>query len=458
MKIMKFMIFFFLFLVVACGRASNDTYAEEIHDILEETPYHTPEEIPCYIPHNAIEPYKPLRYDVFSSGSTRGEYLDDLDFLYATLRENFPFFDTILRSYGVDMHVRYMNTREHIESRNDFPSDMHFAATLNNFFLVEARGVGHMSSILDSDILLANIQLYRQLIEQGLTYLQPFLDEFNNSATRSLYDLTDMNFILPDNAENIMHATTSNNIHTYIIEEGRIAYVNILEMNFFTMELDRITLLDFFYQVADYDHLVIDIRQNRGGFSSYFQDLVIAPNISYPLRFENYVFFMGGEHNRRLLAHLFDKVDGIRPVNHDVIAHMTYFHHEAMNMLSYYYRLGFYIEPSYDTGIFNGKIWLLVGSQNVSGAEVAVAVAKQTGFATLVGHQTGGGGMINHPLAETFFVALPNTGIIVRYVAGYRVDDYGRENYEHGTQPHHFNRQGMDALETVLVMIDEGNY
>jgi len=435
-----------LSLLAACGRTDSGTHAAEEYGTSEEEAHYTPDYTPI--------PYDSPLHDVFTSGRTRGEYLEDLDFLYTTLLENYPFFGAVLRSYGVDLHTRYLETREHIETRNDFPSDEHFAATLNNFFIRNAQHIGHLS-ILDSDSLLHHIHSFSHGVELGSIYLQPFLDELNNPATRALHGLTDADFIPPPyGVESAVFAATSDNIHTYIIEEGRIAYVSIFAMSYATMEIDRVTLLDFFYQVTNYDHLIIDIRQNSGGGGPYFLDLVMSPNISYPLTFRNYVFLMGGEHSRRILGAWFDAEDFVRPINHDVIARMPYFHPDDVHMLNYYLRGYSYIEPSHDTGIFSGKIWLLVGPWNFSAAEFALAVAKQTGFATLVGLPTGGGGLGLQPL----LLALPNTGIVVRYAAGYGVGEYGRESYEHGTQPHYLNRPGMDALETVLAMIEEGSY
>jgi len=432
-----------LLLLVACGRANNGTYKEEIYD--------TPEETPIYAP----EPYDSHLYDVFTSGRTRGEYLCDLDFLYNILRKNYPFFGVILRSHGVDMHARYLEAREHIENRDDFLSDDYFSATLNNFFIRPARGIGHLSTI-PRDCQLGVLQFLQVLsysIEQGMVELQPFLDELNNPATRALHNLTDADFIPPlQGVDSAVYATTSDNIQTYVIEDGRIAYVNIMAMNDATMEIDRVTLLDFFQQIAGYDHLIIDLRLNGGGGGSYFLDLVMSPNIAYPLYYNNYIFLTGGEHSRNMLSPWLGPIT--RAIDFDILERFPYFHSNDIDMLNYYIYSSIYIEPSHGSGIFGGKVWLLVSPHTFSAAAYAAAVVKQTGFATLVGQPTGGGGLGITPL----LLALPNTGIVLRYAAGYGVDYLGRENYEHGIHPHYRNRPGMDALETALAMIEDGNY
>ena len=87
-----------------------------------------------------------------------------------------------------------------------------------------------------------------------------------------------------------------------------------------------------------------------------------------------------------------------------------------------------------------------------SGAQIAAWLAKNSGFATLVGEITGGcwGGL-------RLISAMPNTGILFQFDAFYITDRYGRP-LEAGTIPHHFNHPGMDAMETVLALIAEGEY
>ena len=59
------------------------------------------------------------------------------------------------------------------------------------------------------------------------------------------------------------------------------------------------------------------------------------------------------------------------------------------------------------------------------------------------------------PQITRFFSALPNTGLIVSWDIDYVTDQYGRALNEFPTKPQYFNREGMDALETVLQMIEE---
>ncbi|MCL2574488.1 MAG: S41 family peptidase [Defluviitaleaceae bacterium] len=407
----------------------------------------------------AIASLPPAHYaDIFSSGRTRGEYLADLDYLYDTLVANFPFFGVIYRRHGVDMHTIYQQTRHHIETFSDITSDHQFANLINTHFINHVRGAGHFN-MLSGDFLLLHIQSFSNQIALGCNRFTYFLQEMDNPTTRALHSLTDDDFAPPVQGEDsFVFATTSNNIEARIIEEGRIAYVNILQMNHATMGLDHEKLLAFYRDIADFDHLIIDIRQNGGGDSRFFPELVIAPNISEPLEYYFYMFMMDGEHNRRLLAPWFEnwweddaEYPIFAPIHEDLLEQLIYLHPEDAAMLDSYWTWRGAVYPSQNEAIFGGKVWLLTSGTNFSSSEMAAAITKQTGFATLVGHTTGGDGIGINPLV----VALPNTGIVVRYSSVYGTDPLGRNNQEFGTQPHHFNMAGMDALQTTLALIEE---
>lgn len=105
--------------------------------------------------------------------------------------------------------------------------------------------------------------------------------------------------------------------------------------------------------------------------------------------------------------------------------------------------------PNADQPFFDGKIWLLTDHRMVSAAQLAARLSKESGFATLVGDITGG------PAGGPCTMALmPNTSIIFYFDMFYITDSRGRP-LEAGTIPHHFNFEGMDALETVLILINQ---
>jgi C-terminal processing protease CtpA/Prc len=135
----------------------------------------------------------------------------------------------------------------------------------------------------------------------------------------------------------------------------------------------------------------------------------------------------------------------------DVLPQLTHANTDDFARLSYGLKREITVNPSANRWAFDGKIWLLIDGLSFSASEISAALAKESGFATLVGASTGGifGGY------TAAFIGLPNTGVIIRYDYGYVTDLQGRSLEEFGVSPHVFNRPGMDALQTVLALISE---
>jgi len=129
---------------------------------------------------------------------------------------------------------------------------------------------------------------------------------------------------------------------------------------------------------------------------------------------------------------------------------MSEFNTDDLELLDYVVVTPWIIEPVEVDFSFNGKIWILVDNMTASAAEFAVLFAMDTGFATVVGTNTMG----VMPSA-TAMAVLPHTGIVFRFDVGYFTDAYGRSLEEFGITPDYVNRPGMDALQTVLAMIEE---
>ena len=92
-------------------------------------------------------------------------------------------------------------------------------------------------------------------------------------------------------------------VTTAITEEGRIAYMNIVR---FRMNSDERYLygniaLDFYKEIQDYDHLIIDIRENSGGgwfWTTYIMRALAADDVqSIPM----YAFFLDTDFSRACL-------------------------------------------------------------------------------------------------------------------------------------------------------------
>lgn len=80
--------------------------------------------------------------------------------------------------------------------------------------------------------------------------------------------------------------------YTNIIEEGRIAY---LAVNTFMHihQRDLNIIFNFYEKVADYEHLIIDIRNNHGGWATNVHEIIGLLFIENT-NINTYVFSMNG--------------------------------------------------------------------------------------------------------------------------------------------------------------------
>jgi len=258
------------------------------------------------------------------------------------------------------------------------------------------------------------------------------------------------------------------NIVTEILVTDQVAYLQIQSF-LGCREFDNLTTVPFLHEIQDFDHLILDIRGNMGGAMDYFASAFFIPLAREAAPISSYQFFTGGEGATALMdayLQLFLSLGideaafyaAIHPVS-DVVSQreLALINPNDYERLSYVLVTREFFDPANlpaEMRIpFEGKIWLLVDEMSMSASVGAAMLSISSGFATVVGDNTSGIMAAYH-----MYIALPNTGIIWRVDIGMFTDDYGRSIEELGLAPHIRNLPGMDALETVLELIAQGEY
>ncbi|MBI9012613.1 MAG: hypothetical protein JEZ08_10325 [Clostridiales bacterium] len=95
----------------------------------------------------------------------------------------------------------------------------------------------------------------------------------------------------------------------------------------------------------------------------------------------------------------------------------------------------------------------MVGPRVYSSSEAFVNFCKDSGFATLVGHQTGGDGIGFDPIV----LSMPNSGIMVAYSTIYGMDQFGQNSEEFGTTPDILLDNDTNAFEYIMNAIKDGS-
>jgi hypothetical protein len=410
-------------------------------------------------------------------------FLEDLDYMVDVLENNFALLDVANWAHGVDYKELAENARKSILAMEEPCEDMFLAIIYTHFFPLFWTGhfeiftqLAYYHAIRQPVFGEPQHQMNLRLLNTPLAYR--FYDPRSDEQTAFEEALQTVWATLEKPISNRFfglggYEAPSNPEVTRIIEEGRIGYIfagistNMLNNN-------KALIFDFYNEIADFEHLIIDMRGNGGGHINFFIDILLRPLLREVVEHpKSFVFFMDGEHVRRFDDILFLSTEysanmtitePYRPVNEILAendfpdAHLLDFerlHYGAPYGRAYYRRsvIEHFIHPLFDDRpIFNGKIWLLTDNMMGSAAQVSAWYAKETGFATLVGDTTGG-----NAGGPRTLVLMPNTGIAFHFDIFYITDSRGRP-FEAGTIPHHFNRPGMDALETVLTLIEERDY
>jgi len=414
-----------------------------------------------------------------SAGSrNREDFLYDFDHMMQLMEETFPYFGVAERRLGINIHELAANTREIIAN---YPYSLQLEAYELGIELDEMPD-------LDGRVFWS---ILRHEFFQPLSYLGnarvPDMPRGVAEEGSAPY-----RFIFRDEPQQIRDEVFT----MEILEEERIAYLGISTFDVGNFQDYHPRMDRFLSSVEDYDHLIIDIRDNAGGRIDFWRMLLVytlwpnrsetqsAPLYAFhrddrdeipPLNM--YAFFKGGELNRSLAdmqiereasaARFIPDPSGLFSVN-GTSDRFPDLNRDDSATFAYGVRLdagiGMLLDAAHFHRVpermwiprtripFNGQVWLLIGENNRSASALFAHHARYTGFATLVGEQTGGG----YAWTANEFFTLPNSEIVVSWNTGYLTDQYGSALEEFPTEPHYFNREGMDALETVLEIINGG--
>ena len=449
-------VFFIIFSFASCGRtdacengARPARVESEIHQCVGEEYSGT-----VYInyEHNGDATLKPeVEQAVHLTGA---DFLYDFDYMISALEANFPYFGIIYRLNGVDMIVVAQDMRVRLENMYEEIDFENFWNMLRDDFFYYAipdkewfLPIGHLSLFSDAE---RRWFISRYEAATGWNMSSYFLGILNNPPTHPSYP-----YLNADPKPPI--GLPSQTLSTSIIYDGIIGYLRVYRL-WGGVSLDEEEILtEFFSDIADFEHLIIDIRGNTGGAFHLFNYYITSflTNQIIATRFHH--FLMDGEHNMRFFRATRQTLSGFGGESSIFLGNTaSSYIMEDLSLMSHRFpqQIAVNPRPVHQRSLFDGKVWLLIDGKSYSSAMYVAAILSATRFATLVGETTSGGG--GSPWGSNFIV-LPNTGIIIRYDPTFVTDAWGHP-LEYGIEPHYFNLPGLDALETVLELIARGDY
>lgn len=351
--------------------------------------------------------------------------IEDFNYLYNTIEENYPFLETNKRLNNVDWLSK---KEEYLQRVKNTKSDIEFLMTLNS--ILSELNNGHTHMITNS----SQFRDFREIYSMNKGWQKKVqLPVLNNKKALARYNIDKNEKIQVLNQEKNEKTEGIRNASTKDIVEGKIGYIYIPQMiSYYNMGND-IELIDkYLNNIKEYQALIIDIRGNGGGDSYYWISYLVPKLIDKVYENTTYSFWKDGEIINNYLKKSKVKystgfgevkdLDTIKLVNLPV---------EVKENFKYYSKNTMEISPSEDSINFKGNIYLLVDKLVYSSSEAFASFAKQTGFATLIGERTGGDGIGSDPLLHM----LPNSGYIFRFSKDMGTTADGTSSEEFKTEP-----------------------
>lgn len=376
---------------------------------------------------------------------SKSEMVNDFEYLFKELEENYPFFEVLKRKYDIDFlanHDTYLKRVKECKTDEEFIKTMsEIMADLNNYH----------AKIADSAYVDQTLSYYSQNWNQPSIYYE-FLN-LNRQVVRNRYGLAGVQSKASHGQikrkQNKTQASDESP-NLALESQGDLAILKIKQMGDLTnKEADEKVLDEFLKNKHMYKALVIDIRDNVGGNMEYWQNFLIPRLSKNPKQVVNHMFFKDSDKIRLLLT---DDTLNMESLSNVDISSIKLDHAEDLEDFSYYIKDVIAIDPNEsqkDNG-YEGKIFLLVDEDVFSAAEGFASFIKHTEFATIVGTQTGGDGITLGVINSV----LPNSGLVFTYTNTLGYDPTGEINEENPTTPDIESSSYRQSLEIIENMIN----
>lgn len=392
---------------------------------------------------------------------SKEQMLSDYNNMWNEMGESYPFWGALSRSNPENPHYYDEMIDDYRKQIEDMDLDgddamWKFIEIIANSLYDVCGSTGHVG-ILNPHYFRDSRSTNEKYLSE-MPVLQPWVDLGRKPEVNAFYEYYDyLLTLLPgmppeteaeENAEDKSADTEDlaepNLIMKILSEENRVAYIKVDSFGDEMMEEDLPKIRSFLSEVRDYDHLIIDIQNNSGGNTVYWEEAFVRPNITAPMDYRTLRMMKDTELTRRFYGPTYqDSSISVEDIKND--PKLNRLPEEDMGGMAFAKEISDTTEPEFDKKLFGGKIWVLTSPNVFSSSEAFAVFCKESGFATLVGQTTGGsdsGGPV--------WYELPESHLLVTFDVEYCLNSDGSCNMEHGTVP---DIETDDALGIVMEMI-----
>lgn len=377
---------------------------------------------------------------------TKKEMIEDFNYVFNELKENYPFFDVLKRKKNVDFLGNYNKYLQRIEKAKN---DQEFIDKMTE--IIGELDNSH-AKIADKNYVDYILKYYANNWNSPSIYYE-FLN-LNKTVVRNRYNLKGVQSSQkPKGNKKKSLSTLENNsssnmtLDTSVKDIAIIRIKQMLDPEF--IKEDEEILNEFLKNKHLYKALVIDIRGNSGGNMEYWQKFLLPKLLKSQKEVSNHLFFKDSQRAKIILA---DETLNIEKVSNVDLSAIKLEHSEDLKKFDYYIRNTIVVNPdeSYKNNAYEGKIFLLVDKNVFSAAEGFASFLKNSKVATLVGQDTGGDGITLGVINDV----MPNSGLVFTYTntLGYSPD--GNINAEDKTQVDIKSDSYRNSIDTIEEIID----
>ena len=372
---------------------------------------------------------------------TKEERVEDFNYLFNELKNNYPFFGVLKREDKIDFLKNYDKYLKKVEASKD---DEEFKIVLDE---IMADLKNNHARIADKEYVEATMRYFSKNWKSPSIYYE-FLN-LNRQVVRNRYSLAGMQSDTDDNfqrdrRQSLFAEDSSRNLTLEEVGDDMIL-LRINQMagsEKYTEDLK--VLKEFLRNKHLYKALIIDIRGNAGGNMEYWQNFFLPKIITSQKTVTNNLFFKESNQAKLMFADDSLNVERVRNVD---ISGIKLDNAEDLDHFDFYMKDIITINPDQsdkDYG-YQGSIYLLVDEGVFSAAEGFANFMKYSNTATLIGQSTGGDGITLGVINSV----LPNSGYVFTYTNTLGYDPSGKINEENPTTPDILSKSYKDSLITI---------
>lgn len=370
---------------------------------------------------------------------TKEELLADYDALWEMLEEDYLYFP-ILERQGVNTESLKTSSRLQLESRIDDLNGFYYL--LNNMF-EKMNFFAHLS-VVNPEI----YDVYLKYLDTEDSLGSGWQKILQNPQTQTVYaylkDASEEELATSaDMTDDYCEVDTS-----YDVQRKAVTFI-VKSFSDAVLERDRYFISDYLTSLGDVEieHIIFDISGNVGGNDLYWQNNIVAP-FGGTYEWSNYLYLRETELTR---SYYFDDFNP-QPVSEITDHALPSFVQELDLTHVIQDRPTLANDAALGENISAAKRWVIIDNRVYSSADSFSAFCKATGWATLVGQATLGDGQGVSPV----LIALPNTGLLVRFSALAAETPDGTLNAIAGTEPDiAINPRLTTSRDEINRLIDE---